>query len=145
MKLLKDIMSKNVKVITQTASVVEAARLMKDIDVGSIPVTGVDNQMVGIVTDRDIVLRSTAEGHNPSEEQVGKVMTSEFFFCYEDEDVKDGAKIMSDKQVRRLPILNRRNELVGIVSLGDLSVDVGDDKISGNTLEAISKPSKPEL
>lgn len=72
-------------------------------------------------------------------------MTSEFFFCYEDNDVKDAARIMSEKQIRRLPILNHDNELVGIVSLGDISVDLGDDKVSGKTLEAISKPARPEL
>ena len=141
---IKEMMTKNVKVLPRNATVREAAKLMKDIDVGSIPVTEND-QIVGMVTDRDIVLRSTAEGHNPGDVTVGDIMTGEFFFCYEDEDVKQAARVMSDHQVRRLPIVNRQNQLVGIVSLGDLSVDAGSDKVSGQTLENISKPAKPEM
>jgi CBS domain-containing protein len=140
---LKDIMTKNPKVIPANASVRDAARLMKDIDTGAIPVIE-NNQVVGMVTDRDIVLRSTAEGRNPNETKIDDVMTHEFYFCYEDQDVKDAAKLMQEKQIRRLPIVNHDKHLVGIVSLGDLSVDVGNDKLSGKTLEDISKPAKPD-
>lgn len=140
---LKDIMTKNPKVIPANASVRDAARLMKEIDTGALPVMQ-NNQVIGMVTDRDIVLRSTAEGRNPNEEKVDDVMTHEFIFCYEDQDVKDAAKMMQDKQIRRLPVVDHDKQLVGIISLGDLSVDAGNDKLSGKTLEDISKPAKPD-
>ena len=142
--IVKDIMTKNVKVIPQTATVRDAAKLMKDIDVGAIPVVE-DDRIIGIVTDRDIVLRSTAEGRNPNETRLEEVMTKEFFYCFEEDSVKEAAKVMREKQVRRLPVVNRLHELVGILSLGDISVDSGDDKISGQTLEDISRPARPDL
>lgn len=141
---IKEIMTKNVKVIPENAAVRDAAKLMKDIDVGSIPVVN-SKEVVGIITDRDIVLRSTAEGRNPNDTMVREVMTVDFYFAYEDEDIQEAARVMSDKQIRRLPVVNRQNELVGIVSLGDLSVDAGKDKISADTLEKISKPARPDL
>lgn len=141
---LYEMMTKNVEVLPGNATVRDAAKLMKDIDVGSIPVIE-NNQMVGIITDRDIVLRSTAEGRNPNETRVSDVMTNELYFCYEDQDVKDAAKMMSERQIRRLPVVNRDHELVGIVSLGDLSVDVSDEKVSGKALEDISKPARPDV
>jgi CBS domain-containing protein len=141
---ISEMMTKNPKVIPTNATVRDAAKLMKDIDTGAIPVIDHD-QVVGMITDRDIVLRSTAEGHNPNESKISDVMTNEFYFCYEDQDVKDAAKLMQDKQVRRLPIIDRNKHLVGIVSLGDLSVDVNNDKLSGKTLEDISKPAKPDM
>lgn len=141
---IKDIMTKTVKVIPANAMVRDAAKLMKDIDSGFIPVIDADN-VIGVITDRDIVLRSTAEGRNPNETTVEEVMTKEFFFLYEDEDVKEAAKVMSERQVRRLPVVNRQEELVGILSLGDLLVDTSDEKLSGKALEDISKPAKPDL
>jgi CBS domain-containing protein len=141
---LKDIMTKNVQVVPSNASVRDIAKLMKDIDVGSIPVTE-NNQVIGMVTDRDIVLRSTAEGRNPNDGKASDVMTREFIFGYEDQDIKDAADIMRDHQIRRLPVINRQKELVGIVSLGDLSVDANNDSLSGKTLEDISKPAKPNM
>ncbi len=141
---VKDVMTKQVKVIPSNATIRDAAKLMKDIDTGFIPVIDTDN-VIGVITDRDIVLRSTAEGRNPNETKVEEVMTKEFFFLYEDEDVKEAAKVMSDRQVRRLPVVNRQEELVGVLSLGDLSVDTSDEKLSGKALEEISKPAKPDL
>lgn len=140
---LRDVMTKNVQVIPHNATVRDAAKLMKDIDTGFIPVIDSEN-VIGIVTDRDIVLRSTAEGLNPNETKVEEVMTKEFFFLYDDEDVQEAARVMSKRQVRRLPVVNRQEELVGVISLGDLSVDVNNDKISGKTLEDISKPARPD-
>lgn len=141
---LKDIMTKNVKIIPQNASVRDAAKLMKEIDTGFIPVME-NNRVIGTITDRDIVVRSIAEGRDPNDTRVHDVMTSEFFFCYEDDDVKKAAKLMSDKQIRRIPIINHNNELVGVVALGDLAVDNRNDKMSGDILEDISKPSKPRM
>jgi len=141
---VSDVMTKNIKVIPHNATVRDAAKLMKDIDTGFVPVIDSEN-VIGVITDRDIVLRSAAEGHNPNETKVEEVMTREFFFLYEDEDVTEAAKVMSEQQVRRLPVVNRQEELVGVVSLGDLSVDVNNDKMSGKTLEDISRPAKPDL
>jgi CBS domain-containing protein len=109
--------------------------------VGSVPVCDGD-RLLGMVTDRDITLRVTAEGRDP-QVPVSQVMTAEVFYCYDDQDVKEAAKVMRKKQIRRLPIVNRENKLVGIVSLGDLAVEAGKDKLSGRTLEEISEPAKP--
>lgn len=139
---VSDVMTKNVQVIPYNATVRDAAKLMKDIDSGFVPVIN-SEKVIGVITDRDIVLRSTAEGNNPNETKVEEVMTKEFFFLYEDEDATEAASVMSKQQVRRLPVVNRREELVGVVSLGDLSVDYNNDTVSGKTLEEISRPAKP--
>jgi CBS domain-containing protein len=96
-----------------------------------------------MITDRDITVRATAEGRDPLVTRVSEVMTPEVIFTYEDEDVKDAAKLMREHQVRRLVVLNRDKRLVGIVSLGDLAVDTEDDKLKGKVLEDISQPSEP--
>lgn len=140
---LKDVMTKNPKVLPVNATVRDAAKLMKEIDSGIVPVIE-NNRLAGVVTDRDIVTRLIAEDRSPNDTRVEKVMTDKVYFCYEDQDVKDAAKLMSEKQVRRIPIVNRQHELVGIISMGDLAVDVNKDKLTGQTLEDVSKPAKPD-
>ncbi|RPI34582.1 MAG: CBS domain-containing protein [Chloroflexota bacterium] len=140
---LKDIMTRNVEVLPPNATVQEAARVMKDLDVGAVPVCD-GERLLGIVTDRDITIRSTAAGLDPTSTSVVETMTPQILYCYEDQSVKEAAQIMGANQIRRLPVLNREKKLVGIVSLGDLSVDAGRDKLTGQTLEDISKPSEPE-
>jgi len=93
-----------------------------------------------MVTDRDITIRITAEGRDAANTAVQEAMTPDVAFVFEDQDVQDAARIMRDRQIRRLPVVSRDKQLVGIVSLGDLAV-AGDDRTSGDTLQQISEPA----
>lgn len=118
---LKDIMSKDIKSLSSTDTIETAAQLMKQHDVGAIPVCN-QNKIIGIVTDRDITLRSVASGQSASSQRVSDIMTSNPVVGSPDMDVHDATRIMSKKQIRRLPVVENNN-LVGIVSLGDISVE----------------------
>jgi CBS domain-containing protein len=101
----------------------EVARKMRDGDFGSMPV-GENDRLVGMITDRDIVTRALSNGPgNPKETEVREVMSEDVYYCYEDEKVGKVAESMGEKQIRRMPVLNREKRLVGIVSLGDLAVN----------------------
>ncbi|HYM80620.1 MAG TPA: CBS domain-containing protein [Candidatus Limnocylindria bacterium] len=136
-------MTGDVECLAPDSTLQEAARKMKDLDVGSLPICDRD-RLSGVLTDRDIVIRSVAAGQDPKSTQVRNVMTPEVIYCFEDQGVEDAARIMEEKQVRRLMVLNREKRLVGIVSLADLAVDAGDDVLSGEALEAISAPAQPK-
>lgn len=139
--IVRDIMSRNVEVIHPHSVLQEAAGKMKSLDVGSLPVC--DNQrLIGVITDRDITLRAVADGHDPGATKVSDVMTPELIYCYDDEPVREAAKLMERYQIRRLPIINRDKQLVGIVSLGDLAVETSNEKLSGKVLEQVSEPVK---
>jgi CBS domain-containing protein len=116
---------------------------MKELDVGMLPVCGDNDRLVGTLTDRDITIRAVAEGLDPRTALVRDVMTPSVVYCFEDEDVEEAARLMKDNQVRRLVVLNRDKRLVGIVSLGDLAVDTGDEHLAGSALEAVSEPDMP--
>lgn len=140
---IKEIMSRDVEVIHPDSAIQEAATKMKTFDVGSLPVC--DNQrLIGVVTDRDLALRAVAAGRDPQTTKVSEAMTPELIYCFEDENVKEAAKLMERYQIRRLPILDREKHLVGIVSLGDLAVETGNEKLSGKVLEEVSEPVKPK-
>ncbi|MGI8424518.1 MAG: CBS domain-containing protein [Chloroflexota bacterium] len=139
---IQEIMTREVEVIHPNATIAEAAERMKQLNVGPLPVCdGVKVQ--GMITDRDITIRATAAGHDPNTTKVREVMSPDVVFAYEDQDVEEAAKLMSEKQIRRLVVLNRDKRLVGIVALGDLAVDANKDKMTGQTLESISAPAQP--
>jgi len=140
---VKDVMTSNVEVVHPDTTLQDAAKKMKDLDVGSLPVCD-GQRLLGTVTDRDITVRAVAEGRNPTTTPVRESMTSGIVYCFEDQDVREAAKLMKEKQIRRLPILNRDKRLVGIVSLGDLAVDTGNEKMAGQTLSGVSEPAQPE-
>jgi CBS domain-containing protein len=139
---LNEIMTRNVEVIQPNSALQEAASLMKSLDVGSLPVCD-NRKLLGMITDRDIAIRAVAAGRNPASTKVSETMTPELIFAFEDEDVKEAAKKMEQHQIRRLPILDRNQQLVGIVSLGDLAVETK-NKLSGEVLEEVSEPAKPK-
>lgn len=138
MQQLKDVMRREVKVISPDATLKEAAVLMRDEDFGMLPV-GEDDRMIGTVTDRDIAIRAVAEGLG-CDTPVRDVMSEEVIWCYEDETVECGAEKMSENQVRRLPVVSREKRLVGIVSLGDFAVEADDIEATTEALVAISRP-----
>lgn len=137
---LKDIMTPTVERVPKDASIQEVAQKMKTIDVGTIPVYDGD-RLVGMVTDRDIVLRLVAEGRDAASTPAHAVMTPDVVYCYEDQRVEDAAEVMEQQQIRRLIVLNRNKRLVGIVSLGDLATHRQSKKAAGEALSEISKES----
>jgi CBS domain-containing protein len=139
---LKQIMTRDVEVIHPNATVEEAAEKMESLNVGPLPVCDGD-RLVGMVTDRDITVRATAVGVDPGQVKVRDVMTPDVVYAFEDQDVREAARLMERHQVRRLVVLNRDKRLVGIVSLGDLAEATRDEKLSGEILEGVSEPSEP--
>lgn len=139
---VRDIMTKNVACIDPSATVVEAAQLMQKHNVGSIPVMD-KNNIVGIVTDRDIVVRNVAHNKNPQNTPVSDVMTTHVTSVSPDMDVSQLSDMMARQQIRRIPVMEN-NKLVGIVALGDLATNSWSDTEASEALAEISKPSKPE-
>ena len=139
MQQLKELMSRDVKVIDPGMSILEAAKKMRDGDFGMLPV-GEDDRMIGTISDRDIVIRAIAEGMDTNT-KVRDVMTKGIAWAYEDETVEQAARIMSERQVRRLPVVDRDKRLVGIVALGDFAVDSSEIRPAAEALAEISKPS----
>jgi CBS domain-containing protein len=141
--LLKDLMTRSVQDIPPQASLREAAERMRSLDVGALPVCDAE-KFVGIITDRDITIRAVAQGHDPNQSRVSDVMTTPMVFCYEDDDVDKAAKLMEQRQIRRLPVFDHAQRLCGIISLGDIATRNSDDRLSGEVLEQVSEPAFPQ-
>src|SRR5262245_43964166 len=140
---VSEVMTRGVQCVRPGDTIRDAARKMRELDIGPVPVCGDNDKLAGMLTDRDIAIRAVAEGKDPST-KVQDVMTPDIHYCFEDQDVEEAARQMRDRQIRRLVVLNRDKGMVGIVSLGDLAVDTGDEDMAGETLEAVSQPSKPK-
>lgn len=136
---LRDIMTKHVHVVSPATTIREAAKQMRDLDTGFLPVCD-EQAVIGLVTDRDIVVRALADGKD-ADSAVTSAMTETIVCMYEDDDVEEAAQVMEEKQIRRLIVLNRNQELAGIVSLADLSREVGDEELSGEILKNVSEPT----
>ncbi len=137
---VKDIMTKDVAYIKPDATVTDAAKLMQQHNVGSIPVCD-QNGVVGMVTDRDIVVRNVITGTDPKSTPVSNIMTTNITSVTPDTDVDDLGFLMSQKQIRRIPVVDQKT-LVGIVALGDLAIDRRFDTEASSALTDISKPVK---
>jgi CBS domain-containing protein len=135
-------MTRDVQVVRPEASLFEAASMMKRFDVGALPVCD-GKRLQGMLTDRDLVVRAVADSRDPQLASVRDAMTAEVVYAYDDDSVEHGARLMREHQIRRLPIVDRQKNLVGIISLGDLAVDTGDERLSGTTLERVSEPGRP--
>jgi CBS domain-containing protein len=138
-----EIMTSHIEVIHPDATLKEAAEKMSQLDIGPLPVCD-GQRLVGMLTDRDITIRATAKGCDPKTTRVREAMTPEVVYCFEDQDVKTAAQMMEMRQIRRVPVVNRNKELVGIVSLGDLAVETGNRALTGETLEHVSEPAEPK-
>jgi CBS domain-containing protein len=134
---VSEAMTRDVRVARPDQTIRDAAKMMSDVDAGVLPV-GENDQLVGMITDRDIAIRVIAKGKGP-DTPVREVMTADVKYCFEDEDTDQVARNMADQQVRRLPVVNRDKRLVGILSLGDLAVMQGGQP-AGEALAGISQP-----
>lgn len=137
---VRECMTPNARVCAPGDTIQNAARTMKEIDAGFLPV-GENDRLVGMITDRDLAVRAIAEGMDP-QTPVREVMSREVCYCYEDENLDEVASQMSDLQVRRLPVLNREKRLVGVISLGDISHADDDGGLrSAVALSQVTEPS----
>lgn len=137
---VRQCMSTDARVCAPGDTIADAARAMRDIDAGFLPV-GENDRLIGMITDRDLAVRALAEGRGP-DTPVREVMSAEVLYCFEDEDLDDVAQQMSDLQVRRMPVLNSDKRLVGVISLSDIShaLDSGGGRVA-ETLAAVTQPS----
>jgi CBS domain-containing protein len=137
MKKVSEIMTSDVVLTSPDESICDAASSMAKADIGSLPV-GENDRLVGMITDRDIVLRAVAKGRD-AQTPVREVMTGEIQYCFDDENVDDVAKNMADLGVRRLPVLNRDRRLVGIVALSNIA-HANEGKATKNLLDGVAEP-----
>jgi CBS domain-containing protein len=131
-----EVMTRGVELVSPQTSLVEAARLMRDADVGALPV-GEDERLSGMVTDRDIVVRAVADGRAIEDTTVAEVLSTNIVSCREGDSLEDAANLMAEHQVRRLPVLGDDQRLVGIVALADIARR--DQDSGGAALDDISE------
>ncbi|MFB3814455.1 MAG: CBS domain-containing protein [Terriglobales bacterium] len=137
---VREIMTPNVKYVAPDTSLDEVAQVMRDEDVGVVPV--IDNgELCGVITDRDIVVRCVAEGNDPAEVEADEVLSENVQTIEPDEDVAEAARIMAEEQIRRLPVVEG-GRLVGMLSLGDIAVKQPDEQLTGDVLENVSEGVK---
>jgi CBS domain-containing protein len=137
--IVRDVMTEEVVTVRPDASIQQIARLMRDEDIGSVPVVE-DDWLIGIVTDRDIVVRGLAEAKSLEQVDARAVMSGRTLYCFADQPVDEVLANMGDLQVRRMPVVDRDKRLVGVVSIGDLSGGAPPDK-AGESLSRISAPA----
>ena len=137
---VRELMTRAVGIASPDDTLKAAARKMAELDCGILPV-GDNDRLVGMLSDRDIVVRAVAEGLDPGRCRVREVMSADVKYCYEDESTDDLARNMATLQVKRLPVLNRQKRLVGIVSLGDMAIDPGAKEEAKDALAGISQPN----
>ena len=142
-KSVRDAMTENPRSIGASASVVEAARLMRDEHIGSLPITD-DEELVGMITDRDITTRVVAEAADPKMTSVGDVVSRDLISVEPDEELEEAVQLMASHQVRRLPV-DENGRLVGIVAQADVALNLREnEQRTGELVEAISEPSGEE-
>jgi CBS domain-containing protein len=140
---LSEIMTREVEIIQPDDTLRLAAQKMRDRDIGFLPVCDGDSLM-GVLSDRDITIRAFADGMDINVMLGRDLMTTPAIYCFDDQDVKDAAKLMGENQIRRLVILGRESErVVGVISLGDLARK-GITDISGQVLQRVSEPENQE-
>ena len=137
-----DVMTREPVAVEPDEAIGRVAELMRSQDVGAVPVieTKASRQLIGIITDRDIVVKVVAAGRDPRSTPVRQAMTGNPSTCREDEDVNDAVSRMSDRQVRRMPVVDAEGRLCGIIAQADIATRVKKDKTTGELVEAISEP-----
>lgn len=135
-RTIRDIMTTDVQTVSHTAALTQAARIMRDADIGDVVVTTDDNRPCGIITDRDIVVRSLAAGNDPATATVGTVCSQHLVTVEPDDEIDLAVRLMRDESIRRLPVCDSDGNLQGVVTLGDLAVERDPDsalaRISAN-------------
>jgi CBS domain-containing protein len=135
---VRDVMTPNPECVSERDSIRDVARIMKEQDTGVVPVVD-GKKIIGLITDRDIVVRGIAEGRDVSNVTVNEIMTKSVRSVKEDTPLSEVLDLMSNAEVRRVPVVNGNNELVGIVSLGDIATNTNQDGRVGKAVENISE------
>lgn len=135
---VRDIMTRNPLIIPEETNVEYAAGLMRDHKIGLVPI-GDKEKIAGVISDRDIAVRVTAESKDPRHTPVREVMTPQSAYCFEDQDIEDACFMMEEKHVRRLLVFDRSHDLVGILSLDDVAVRARKEKLAGYALSKVAK------
>ena len=135
---IRDVMTRNPECVSEKDSIRDVARIMKDQDTGVVPVVD-GKKIIGLITDRDIVVRGLAEGKNLENARVNELMTKSVRSVREDASVNEALEMMSNAEIRRVAVVNSNDELVGIVSLGDIASQTNQDGKVGQTVENISE------
>lgn len=135
---VKEIMSEAVDLVDPGASVQDAAKRMRDDNVGALPV-GENDRLVGMVTDRDIVMRAVADGHDISGKTVRDVMSAHVMCCFEEDSLERASEIMAEHQIRRLPVLSANKRLTGMLALADVARS--DAAVAGRAVSGVSQQS----
>jgi CBS domain-containing protein len=138
---IREIMTPQVQCVRPEDTLVEAAGVMRQLDVGAVPVCD-DERVVGILTDRDITVRAVAEGCDPNQTTVSDAMSPQIVCVYDDQLVSEAVRLMELHQIRRTPVINRQDRLVGIISLGDVAV-AANSNLSAEALRQVSQPATP--
>ncbi len=133
---VKDAMHMGAEWVEPQTPIADIARRMRELDIGAIPV-GQNDRLIGMVTDRDIACRGVANGADLGKLTARDVMSKGIFYCRDSEDLEDAMRIMEQKQVRRLPVINDRKRMVGMLSLGDIA-DAAPHELSGEVIAAVS-------
>ncbi len=141
---VSEIMTRNPESAQVTDSILDVASMMRDLNVGFMPVLDGDT-LVGVVTDRDITTRAVAEAMDAENSSIGEIMSSDLHVVSPDTDIDEAAQLMEEFQIRRLPVLDENGMLAGILSLGDLAVRTQNLEQAGEILEEVSEPSRPEM
>ena len=136
---VSEAMTPAVVTVSRDTPLADAARLRRDSDVGPLPVAD-EGRLVGVLTDRDITIRAVADGKDPFSTRVDEVMTPKVVCCLDTDEVERAAEMMQSAQLRRLLVVDEAGRLAGIVSLGDIAVRIGNDTLSGETLQHVSEP-----
>ena len=136
---IRELMTANPTTVDPSATVADAARAMRQQDVGPVPVVENGDRLAGIVTDRDIVLRVVAEGGDPQSTTVGEIMSRDLVTVDPDQPLDEALRLMAQHQVRRLPVCEEDGRLVGIVAQADVATELGDDRRTGQVVEEISR------
>jgi CBS domain-containing protein len=138
---IREIMTPDAQCVGPDETLVEAAGLMRQLDVGVLPVCD-EGEIIGILTDRDIAIRAVAECRSPETTTVREIMSPGTVCVYEDQDVDEVVEILEQHKIRRVPVVSREKRLLGIVSLGDIAVDAS-AALSAEALRCVSQPSEP--
>jgi CBS domain-containing protein len=141
---VSDVMTRDVAVVDAATTLTDAAKIMRGLDVGVLPVRS-GQRLVGVLTDRDITIRATAGGKDPESTSVAEVMTPNIVSCGPQDDVSEVARTMQAHKLRRVLVLDDAAAVVGIVSLGDLAVRADEPAAAGKTLERVSEPDEKTL
>ncbi len=138
-----EIMTREARAVAPHDTIQTAAKLMDDLNVGILPVQD-GNRVVGVITDRDITVRATSMGFDPSTHQVSEVMTEDVYYCLGEDSIDSVAECMAHIQIRRMPVLDRGGRLLGMISLGDIATHASQYRTTADALRKISEPSQPD-